>query len=85
MLNLFRRKGPKRSPTSFSPVTSRNVRLSTQNFLTFSFKPFATFMFNFKAIPNLNPKLFNLNQEHPSKTFGQNIRSEVMITSLTES
>ena len=34
--------GAKRPPTSFSPVTSTNVGLSTQNFLTFSFNPFAT-------------------------------------------
>ena len=30
------------SPTSFSPVTSTNVGTSPQNFLTFSFNPFAT-------------------------------------------
>ena len=28
--------------TSFSPVTSTNVEISPQNFLTFSFNPFAT-------------------------------------------
>ena len=45
-LTLFRmggrgggQKGP---PTSFSPVTSTNVGISPQNFLTFSFYPFAT-------------------------------------------
>ena len=27
-------------PTSFSPVTSTNVRISSQNFLTFSFDTF---------------------------------------------
>ena len=32
-------KGP---PTSFSPVTSTNVELSPQKFLTFSFNTFAT-------------------------------------------
>ena len=32
-------KGP---PASFSPVTSTNVGLSPQNFLTFSFDTFAT-------------------------------------------
>ena len=40
-LTLFRiggrQKGP---PTSFSPVTSANVRISPKNFLTFSFNPF---------------------------------------------
>ena len=30
------------SPTSFSSVTSGNLRISPQNFLTFSFNPFAT-------------------------------------------
>ena len=33
--------GQKGSPTSFSPVTSRNVGFGSQNFLTFSFNPFA--------------------------------------------
>ena len=31
--------GQKGSPTSFSPVTSTNVGISPQNFLTFSFNP----------------------------------------------
>ena len=34
--------GQKDPPTSFSPVTSTNVRIKPQNFLTFSFNPFAT-------------------------------------------
>ena len=29
-------------PTSFSPVTSTNVRICHKNFLTFSYNPFAT-------------------------------------------
>ena len=45
-LTLFRMGkwggGPKRPPASFSPVTSTNVGISPQNYLTFSFKPFAT-------------------------------------------
>ena len=32
--------GKKAPPTSFSPVTSTNVRISPQNCLTFSFNPF---------------------------------------------
>ena len=33
--------GPKMPPLpSFSPVTSTNIELSLQNFLTFSFNPF---------------------------------------------
>ena len=34
--------GQKGPPTSFSPVTSRNVGISPKSFLTFSFNPFAT-------------------------------------------
>ena len=34
--------GAKDSPTSFSPVTPTNVRISPKNFLTFSFNPFDT-------------------------------------------
>ena len=54
-------------PTSFSPVTSTNIGISPQNFLTFSFNSFATLVQNFKAIPRASPKLLNLNQDHPSK------------------
>ena len=35
-------RGHKGPHTSFFPVTSTNVRVSPQNFLTFSFNPFAT-------------------------------------------
>ena len=34
--------GKKAPPTSFSPVTSTNVRISPNNYLTFSFNLFAT-------------------------------------------
>ena len=34
--------GAERPPTSFSSVTSANLRINTQNFLTFSFDLFAT-------------------------------------------
>ena len=34
--------GQKRPPTRFSPVTSTNVGITSQNLLTFSFNPFAT-------------------------------------------
>ena len=54
-------------PTSFSPVTSTNVGLRSQNFLTFSFDPFVTLVQNFKFVPSASPKLLNLNQDHPSK------------------
>ena len=43
-LSLFRMgvETKKSPPTSFSPVTSTNVRTGLQNFLTFSFNLFAT-------------------------------------------
>ena len=53
--------------TSFSPVTSTNVGFGSQNFLTFSFNPFATLVQNFKFVSSASPKLLNLNQDHPSK------------------
>ena len=34
--------GPRKRPISFSPVTSRNVKISSQDFLTFNFDCFAT-------------------------------------------
>ena len=40
VLTLFRMGGVKRPPTSFSPLTSTNVRISLQNVLNFSFNPF---------------------------------------------
>ena len=60
--------GAKRPPpTSFSPVTSTNVRCGPQNFLTFSANPFAILVQNFKFVLSASPKLLNLNQDHPSK------------------
>ena len=38
-----------------------------QNFLIFSFNPFATVLQILKAIPNGSPKLLSLNQDHPLK------------------
>ena len=64
-LTLFRMGGTKRP--SFSPVTSTNVGIILQNFLTLSFNPFATLVENVKVVPCASPKLLNLNQEHPSK------------------
>ena len=66
-LTLFREGGKKPPPTSFSSVTSANVRISSQNFLTFSFNLFATLVQNFKFAPSASLKLLNLNQDHPSK------------------
>ena len=59
--------GQKGPPTSFSSVTSENVGISPQNFLTFSFNPFDTLMKFFKFLPSASPKLLNLNQDHLSK------------------
>ena len=69
-LTLFRRGGgggQNASPTSFSSVTSTNVAIRPQNFLTFSFNTFATLVLNFKFVPSAGQKLLNLNQHHPSK------------------
>ena len=67
-LTLLRMGGAKRHPpTSFSPVTSRNVGFGPQNFLTFSFNLFATLLQNFKFVPSASPKLLNLNQDQHSK------------------
>ena len=69
------------------PLTSTNVGISPHNFLVFSFNPFATLVQNFKATPNANPKLLNLNQDDPSKkwVFWSNpYKIDVMVTSLIE-
>ena len=50
----------------FSPVTSKNIGISLQNFLTFSFDPFAALVRNFKVIPSASLKLLSLNQDHTS-------------------
>ena len=42
ILNPIQNGGQKSPRTSFSPVTSTNVGIRPQNFLTFSFSPFAT-------------------------------------------
>ena len=55
------------SPTSFSPVSSKNVGICLQNILTSCFNLFDALLENVKAIPSASPKLLNLNQEHPSK------------------
>ena len=67
-LTLFRmkrrQKGP---PTSFSSVTSSNVGIRPQNFLTFSFNHFAALVQRFKFSTNASLKLLNLNEDHSSK------------------
>ena len=59
--------GQKCPPTSFSPITSTNVRFGPQNILNFSFNSFATLVRDSKFVPSASPKLLNLNQDHPSK------------------
>ena len=41
-INPIQDGGQKDPPTSFPPVTSTNVGISQQNFVAFSFNPFAT-------------------------------------------
>ena len=43
-LTVFRFGGQSHRTTSFSPVTSANVRISLKTFLAFSFNPFSTLM-----------------------------------------
>ena len=79
----------KAPPTSFSPLTSTNVGISPQNFLTFSFNTFSSLVQNFKFVPSASFKLLNLNQDHPSpqkKRFflSNRYKIEVMITFLIE-
>ena len=57
MFNPVQNGGGQKTPTSFSPVTRKNVGITPQNFLTFSFNPFATLVQNFKVIPSASPKL----------------------------
>ena len=66
-LTLFRMgvRVEKRLLTSFSPLTSTNIRISPETFLIFSFNSFVTLMSNFKTIPSTSSKLLNLNQEYP--------------------
>ena len=57
VLTLFRigEVGQKDPPISCSPVTSANVEISPQNFLTFSFNPFARLVYNFKSALSASP------------------------------
>ena len=55
------------APTSFSHGNYKNVGISLQNFLTFSFNPFATLVQHFKAIPSASSNLLNKDQDHSAK------------------
>ena len=63
--NPFQDGYKKNSRSSFSPVTSTEVRISYQNFLTFSFNPFSRLVTHFRVINIISPKLLNLKQYHP--------------------
>ena len=79
--------GKKPPPSSFSPVTLTNVGSGPQNFLTFSFNPFATLVQNFEFVPSASPKLLNLNQSTPQKKpffWSYPYKIEVTITFLIE-
>ena len=78
---------PLPSPTSFSSVTSTDRVPNPQNFLAFSFNPFATMAKNCRVISSASPKLLNLNEDHPPKKwfFWSNpYKIEIMTTSLIE-
>ena len=60
-------KMTKRPPYQFFPCNFYKRRFGPQNFLTFSFNPFATLVQNFKFLPSASPNLLNLNQDQPSK------------------
>ena len=77
--------GELKLPAIFSPTTSTNVGISLQNFLTFSFNPLATLVWNFKAIPSDSPNFIELEPRlscQKSGFSGQTCKTEVMISSL---
>ena len=86
--NPIRGKNP--PSTRFPTVTSINVGIRPQNFLTFTFNHFVTLVQNFRTIASAIPKLLNLNQEHHSKklvflvNWSNPYKFEVIITSLIE-
>ena len=67
-VNLIQVAVGKKPFTSFFTVVSTNMRLSLQNFFIFGFNLLTMLMKNVQVTPSANPKLFNLNQEHPTKT-----------------
>ena len=70
LLKIFNpiQDGGTKSFPPLTPVTSINVEISPQNFLTFSFNPFATMVQSFKTIPSASTKLLNLNPGHLQKS-----------------
>ena len=53
--------GQKEPNTSFSPVTSADVKINPKNFLKFTFILFVTLVQNFKAIPTTIHKILETN------------------------
>ena len=49
-------RGQKDPSASLSHVTSPNVGISLENFLAFSFNPFATLVYNFNFLPSASSK-----------------------------
>ena len=70
----------KKPPTSFSLITSTNIGISSQKFLTFNFNLSATLVLNFKAIPGASPKLLNLNE--PKTPLKEVVFSDQMLLKL---
>ena len=87
-LNPIQDGGGQKSPsTSFFSVTSAKVGISPQNFLTFSFKFFATLVQNFKFAPSASPNYWSwtMTTRLKQRYFWSNpYIIEIMITSLTE-
>ena len=54
-------------PYQFVPCNFYEVGISPQNFLVFSFKPFALLVQNVNFVPGVNAKFLNLNLDYPSK------------------
>ena len=73
--------------SSFSLITSADIGISSQKFLTFNFNLSATLVLNFKAIqvPVLNYWIWTKNTPQKNCFFWSNpFKIEVMITSLIE-
>ena len=75
--------GQKKNPTSFSPVTSANVGISSQNFLKFSFSPCKIPSLYLVPVPNHCTSTKTTPQK---KWFfwSNRYKIEVVITSLIE-
>ena len=49
-------RGKKAPPLSVFPLLlPQNIEISPQNFMTFSFNPFAILVSNFKSVPSASP------------------------------